>query len=802
MPTTRWDLVVYLSWACPALAAAAVVASGCTATTGTTAGAAAAAGPGSGGNLIKNADFESGSSLPWTPSFTPPAAGSASVDGGWYCLKVDNKGAAPWDAQVRHREMVIQKGHKYSISFKIKADQATRVRSKVGMAGPPYTEYWVKTLEIGPEPQTITGDFTMNGADDPTAEWAFHGGGTMALPAGNFTFCIDDVFLTDPEFTPAAATAARQISPLRVNQLGYLPQGAKHATLVSDSATPVEWELVDGNGASVLKGQTVPFGLDRDSGDPLHAIDFGAAKQVGQGFRLRAQGAESPPFQIAQSTYKQLKYDAVWFFYHNRSGIPIELPFAGKPEWVRPAGHLSDAKVPCAPVDKLFPSQKAYACDWTLDVSGGWYDAGDHGKYVVNGGIAVWTLLNLYERAKHLAPASVAEFGDGKLRIPEQKNGVHDLLDEVRWELEWELKMQVPEGKKYAGMAHHKIHDVAWTALGLRPPTDTNEIKMARYLRPPSTAATLNLAANAAQAARIWKSLDPAFAKRCERAAKRAWNAATQNPRMFAPKEDTTGGGPYDDVDVSDEWYWAAAELFITTGHSAFKDALTKSRWHLRVPQEAGGDGGGTMSAMTWQLTAALGTISLAVVPNQLGADAAKTARGRIVEVADGYLAAGKEQGYRIPFRAPPTGGYPWGSNSFIINNALILGLAYDFTQRKEYVEGVADAMNYLFGNNPLGQSYVSWYGSVPLENPHHRWFSYQVNNKFPKAIPGLLSGGPNSGLQDPYVQAANVKASCEGKPQRCFIDNIEAWSVNEVTINWNAPLVWVAAFLDDLGKG
>jgi endoglucanase len=189
----------------------------------------------------------------------------------------------------------------------------------------------------------------------------------------------------------------------------------------------------------VLKGQTVPFGIDRDSGDSLHTIDFGAAKQVGQGLRLRAQGAESPPFQIAEGTYKQLKYDAIWFFYHNRSGLPIELPFAGKPEWVRPAGHLSDAKVPCAPVDKLLPSQKAYACDWTLDVSGGWYDAGDHGKYVVNGGIAVWTLLNLYERAKHLAPASAAEFGDGKLRIPEQKTGVPDLLVEVRGELEWEL---------------------------------------------------------------------------------------------------------------------------------------------------------------------------------------------------------------------------------------------------------------------------------------------------------------------------------------------------------------------------
>jgi endoglucanase len=215
---------VYLRGSLPALVA--FVASGCTATTGTTEGAATAAGPGRGGNLIKNADFESGSSLPWTPSFNarPRRARRRSTTAGTASM-VDNKGAAPWDAQVRHREMVIQKGHRYVHQLQDKADQPTRVRSKVGRAGPPYTEYWVKTLEIGPEPQTITGDFTMNGADDPTAEWAFHGGGTMALPAGNFTFCIDDVFLTGSRVHPTATAAARQVSPLRVQPARLPPLG-------------------------------------------------------------------------------------------------------------------------------------------------------------------------------------------------------------------------------------------------------------------------------------------------------------------------------------------------------------------------------------------------------------------------------------------------------------------------------------------------------------------------------------------------------------------------------------------------
>ena len=58
-----------------------------------------------------------------------------------------------------------------------------------------------------------------------------------------------------------------------------------------------------------------------------------------------------------------------------------------------------------------------------------------------------------------------------------------------------------------------------------------------------------------------------------------------------------------------------------------------------------------------------------------------------------------------------------------------------------------------------------------------------------------MLSGGPNSNLDDPYVQAAGL-VPCPA--QKCFIDNGEAWSVNEVTINWNAPLAWVAAWLDE----
>ncbi len=771
------------------VALAALAASGCVpkpqaeSAEGTPAGAVAA-----GGNLVKNADFSSGSSLPWTPSFTPPADGSASIIDGWYCLDVENKGKAPWDAQVRHREMVIQKGHHYTIKFKAKADQKTRLRVKVARAGPPYTGYTEQTIEIGPEPEEFSWDFTMGLADDPTAEFAFHGGGNMAYADGNYQFCIDDVQLVDPEFTPAAAAAAAAVSPVRVNQVGYFPKSAKYAVVVHASETPLEWRLLDRDGAELSQGETIPFGEDKDSGDKVHVIDFSGYDQPGRGLVLEVESDQSAPFNIGTDLYRQMRKDALAYFYHNRSGIEIKEEYVGKPEWARPPGHLSDKKVPCAPK----------TCDYSLNVSGGWYDAGDHGKYVVNGGISVWTIMNMWERAKYLEkdePKVAEAFGDNRLRIPERGNRVPDLLDEARWEMEFMLKMQVPEGKPNAGMAHHKIHDENWTALGMVAPTDTQEIRMLRYLRPPSTAATLNLAATAAQAARIFKPYDPAFAKKCKQAAQVAWNAAAKYSNVYAPKTDTNGGGPYDDQDVTDEFYWAAAELYITTGKAAYLKYLRKLKHFKSLPSLATGEGGGVPNSMTWQQVGALGTISLATVPSGVGAGVVKQLRQQIIHQADKYLGLISNQGYRMPLEAATDGTYPWGSNSFVLNNMVILALAHDFTQQEKYRAAVIDGMNYLLGVNAMGQSYVSGYGTRPLQNPHHRFWANQVDAKFPKAPPGCVSGGPNSGLQDPYVKAAGLKGC---KPQKCFIDHIESWSTNEITINWNAPFAWLTAWLDE----
>jgi endoglucanase len=569
-------------------------------------------------------------------------------------------------------------------------------------------------------------------------------------------------------------------SNVKVNQVGYLPGSAKIAIVESSDAAPLDWRVVDAAGKIVSSGQSHVGGSDKESGDDVHQVDFSQVTTPGQGYQLLVDGEESHTFDIDARVYEPLKDAAFAFFYHNRSGTPIEIPWAGQWQWTHGPGHLSDSEVACI-----------NDCGYVLNVLGGWYDAGDHGKYVVNGGISAWTLQNLYERTQHLS-GHLAALGDGSLNIPESKNGVSDLLDEARWEIEFLLKMQVPAGHEKSGMAHHKIHDSAWTTLGRVPPETWKE----RYLHAPSTAATLNLAATAAQCARIWRAIDPQLSERCRLAAIRAWNAAQRFPAIYAPQYASQGGGPYDDSNVSDEFYWAAAELYISLRTADLLDFLQKSEHHLTFSRQTTHEHVSHHTSMSWQSTAALGAISLAIVPGSLpDPGQIEQMRRLIIEAADGYLELIAAQGYRVPIRAGSNGHYPWGSNSLVANNALIMALAHDFTGAAKYLDGVVQGMDYLLGRNPLNLSYVSGFGENAFENPHHRFWAHQKRSSFPNPPPGVLAGGPNSRLQDP---TSTRLAGCA--PQRCYIDHVDAWSVNEVAINWNAPLGWLAAFLDEKG--
>ncbi|AKZ59806.1 Cellulase 1 [Streptomyces ambofaciens ATCC 23877] len=711
---------------------------------------------------VKNGTFDNGTESWWSSSNV-----TAGVSDGRLCADAPGGTANRWDAAVGQNDVTLVAGESYRFSFSATGTPADHVvRAIVGLSVSPYDTYHEVSPQLSVSGNTYSYTFTSP-VDTTQGQVGFQLGGTPDA----WRFCVDDVSLLGgvaPE--PHVPDTGPRV---RVNQVGYLPSGPKNATLVTDATSRLPWQLKDDGGRTVAQGWSVPRGVDASSGQNVHSIDFGRHQRPGEGYTLVADGETSRPFDIGTAAYERLRTDSAKYYYTQRSGIAISDEL--RPGYARPAGHVGvapnqgDTEVPCRPGE----------CDYTLDVSGGWYDAGDHGKYVVNGGISTWELLSTYERSLHARTGEPSKLGDGTLAIPESGNKVPDILDEVRWELDFLLKMQVPDGQPLAGMAHHKIHDEAWTGLPLLPDDDPQK----RELHPPTTAATLNLAATAAQAARLYRPYDREFAAKALAAAREAFAAALAHPDVLADESDGIGGGAYPDGQVEDEFYWAAAELYLTTGERDFRDRVLGSPVHTA-------DIFGPLG-FDWARTAAAARLDLATVPSGLpGRD---KVRRSVVQGADRYLATLKAHPYGMPY-APEGNVYDWGSSHQVLNNAVVLATAYDITGGSKYRDGAVQSMDYILGRNALNMSYVTGYGEVNAHNQHSRWYAHQLDPSLPEPPDGTLSGGPNSNIQDPYAQSK--LQGCVA--QFCFIDDIQSWSTNEHTINWNAALARMASFVAD----
>tara|TARA_R110001583_G_scaffold10698_1_gene49024 strand:+ start:584 stop:2947 length:2364 start_codon:yes stop_codon:yes gene_type:complete len=735
--------------------------------------------------MLRNTEFSGGSDGWWV------SGGVLTIEGNEACINIKKPGSNSWDVIFGQAGMGLAKGNSYTLSFTARANVDTEFKSLVQHEGAPYTQYFNQDIAVTSDAKAFTFTFVQEQKSDPKTEFQLQLGAKKAA-----IICVSDISLIGESFRIETTTSA-----IRLNQVGYYPNAEKLATIKSDSQKPLNWYIENSSGKNIVEGKTRVFGLNKASGELVHQADFSVIQEEQQGLVLVVDGNTSHPFRISNDIYSDLKHDALSYFYQNRSGIEIEKDYVQREDLARPAGHPNELVSCFNSVDAKGNSWPG--CDFKMDLTGGWYDAGDHGKYVVNGGVSTWTLMNLYERSLWIDHAS-EPFADGQQPMPESGNGVNDLLDEARWNMEFMLKMQIPDGKKVfvpvgdqqnnitnlqlteidaSGLVFHKIADEQWTGHPLPPHKDT----MKRSVGQPSTAATLNLAATAAQCARIWKDIDAGFAQQCLQSAQRAWQAANQHPEIYA-YDNFTGSGPYNDYVLTDEFYWAASELFITTGEEKYLQVLSNSPLYLTTPV---GDHTGA-GDLFWQDLSSAATISLALVPSKLDAGQKQIARDNIVTSADNFTKLMATEGYHIPYTAEQ---YPWGSNSNLVNRGIFLTYAADFTGETSYMQTLAHAMDYILGRNPMDQSYISGYGSNPLKNPHHRFWAHQASESSPMPAPGALSGGPNSiSFSDPI--AAGLKGNCIG--QTCFVDDIGAWTLNEITINWNAPLVWVTTALDE----
>ncbi|WP_457427918.1 glycoside hydrolase family 9 protein [Roseateles sp. P5_E7] len=551
----------------------------------------------------------------------------------------------------------------------------------------------------------------------------------------------------------SVAHAQVQTGEIAVNQVGYLPGAAKLAALPAVEAGA--FTVVDADtGRTLLRGQLGAAARWEPAGQDVRLADFSALKAPGR-YRLHIDGLpDSPPFVIAADAYAAVNAAFIKAFYFNRASTPLLAQHAGR--WARPAGHADDKVLVHASAASASRPEGT-----VISAPKGWYDAGDYNKYIVNSGITVYTMLAAYEHFP-------AFFKTQDLRIPESGDAMPDLLDEALWNLEWMLSMQDPAD----GGVYHKLTNKGFD--GVVMPADA---KGERYVVQKGTAAALDFAAVMAQASRVFAAFEaqrPGLSARMRAAAERAWGWAQAHPKEVyrQPPDIRTGG--YGDDKLDDEFAWAGAELFITTGEARYRPDLDKLA--IRVP------GWGDVAGLAWA--------SLAQHRSKLTKADADLVTKRVRGFGDELAATWKASAYRVTMESKTD--FVWGSNAHALNQALMLVQAYRVSNDRAQLDAAQAVLDYVLGRNPLGQSYVTGFGQRPALHPHHR---PSEADGVDAPVPGFLVGGPNPGRQDQKQCPAYPSAL----PALAYIDHFCSYASNEIAINWNAPLVYVSAALQAL---
>ena len=326
--------------------------------------------------------------------------------------------------------------------------------------------------------------------------------------------------------------------------VGYAPAESKTFLIafsegdvltVGKSAVSVRFKILDFESRVVYEGLAEKIGTPEYTGELLYKGDFSTVKNPGR-YRIVLDdfNSESHLFEISDEWLKREVKANIKSFYYQRSGIELPAKYAGA--WARPAAHLDDAL-------EFHPTMNRPGV-W--NAHGGWYDAGDYGKYIVNGGVSVATLMLACELRKDSGFVGGASF-------KESFEQPVSLLDEVRFELEFFLRMQDDDGGVF-----FKVTPYRWDGFVTPSESDASQ---KRYILGKSTSSALNFAGALAQAHHVYADVDSEFAEKCLFASIRAYLWAEKNPEVEWP-HNTEGSGGYGDPDLGDDFFWARAMLY------------------------------------------------------------------------------------------------------------------------------------------------------------------------------------------------------------------------------------------------
>ena len=587
-----------------------------------------------------------------------------------------------------------------------------------------------------------------------------------------------------------------QNSFIEVDQFGYFTTGTKVAVLRNPQtgfnaaegyAPPATLQVKNSLNNVVYTGAITSWNggaTDAISGDIGWWFDFSSVTTPGTYSIYDATNAKSSAtFVIATNPYSEVLKAATKMFYYNRCNFSKAVPYANA-KWTDVTNfnnNLQDYNSRSV-FDKLNAATEK-------DLSGGWFDAGDYNKYVTFTYSVIHDLLMAYE-------SNPAIFGDN-WNIPESGNGISDLLDEVKYELDWLYKMSNPDGSAHIKMGSQNYSDNS----SYPPSVNTNP----RYYGNLCTSASATIASTFAHAAIIFNAIgNTAYATQLQNRAIACYNYTLPYFNAGTLQTNCDNGEIVSgDADVSittqkTMMVSAAIYLYKLTNTASYNTFVTTNAPTITPLSDSnwGADYTVMQDALLYYKSLPTANVTLATAIET-------SAQNDVSNNWNNYYGISNLGLYRDYL---PSWSYYWGSNKAKANYGN-LNLLYakngigatpsDLKNRaKEFVHS-------FHGVNPLGIVQLSNmfdYGAdYSINEIYHAWFTngsvYDnalLSTKGP--APGFVVGGPNkdfsvTSLSPPYGQPAS-------KSYLDFNDGWpnNSWEVSEPAIYYQAAYIRLLA--------
>ena len=611
----------------------------------------------------------------------------------------------------------LSQGTTIDISFSAYSSDITELIFNIN--GP--TINYQKVLTIDENKTTYQFDFEYNEATDYDAIISF------SINKGK-------VILGDLE-----VSSNNKSYGIRANQEGYLKEDFKTATLAQYGGDI--YYLKDANTDEIkYRGRFLNPKEDKKSGEYNYFLDFSDFKEEGEYYLETEFGSQSYPFKINDDVYKNAYDKAIRFLTSQRCGTNLSEEQFG-----------AFAHTKCHEVDsKLYTTLS----DTYIDTRGGWHDAGDYGRYVQTGVKALTGVL----LAQLINPSSADD-----LNIPESSNGIPDILDEARQEIEWLSKMQ-----KSNGYVYRKVTTKDFPSL-IMPEDDDATL----YLLSESTLTTSSFVGAISLASIVYEQYDKDYASLLKERALKGYEAIKANSlKAIESNPDGFTSGDYLDKNEADERFFAYAGIYALTK----VDEALKLAKNLYYKEDL--KGSDAASVKDYGLYLLLANVKHDSFYEDMLKEVTDKAYSSIY-----YL---RDNNYPYPYTS-----YTWGSNMHVAEDMFNLEMAYLFTGNKAFLNYASYELNYLLGQNCLGICFETGVGFYSPNIYHHR-IAYLKDGVTDGALVGGVDQNLSDGINDDRINDETPIA-------KRYSMTFASYSTNEVAIHYNGAYILALSFLQGL---